>query len=205
MSRYGQLCWHNEDLIQYLISQARAMLTAARSQPGPPVKFFSVTQNDNVLMCQDPEELGANTPQNESHDFSRYHNNADCTQTGRLPVAMLFTETIEIDPRTAIVEENGGAVVAPMLRATNRIATALADEFPTVLFDTFAYTNTLQPPTKIKPADNVVVRICTAECNFAAPLTDPVNALLYGAIEDWAKISKQLTVWDCKWERPVPS
>ena len=52
---------------------------------------------------------------------------------------MLFTETIEIDPRTAIVEENGGAVVAPMLRATNRIATALADEFPTVLFDTFAY------------------------------------------------------------------
>jgi hypothetical protein len=69
-SRYGQLCWHNEDLIQYLISQARAMLTAARSQPGPPVKFFSVTQNDNVLMCQDPEELGANTPHNDSHDVT---------------------------------------------------------------------------------------------------------------------------------------
>ena len=92
-----ELCWHNEDLIEYLISQARKMLTAVKDQPGPPVRFFSVTQNDNGLMCQDKEEL-------------------------------------------AIVAENGGAVIAPMLRATNRIARALADEFPDVLFDTFACT-----------------------------------------------------------------
>eukprot|EP01050_Picozoa_sp_SAG11_P009883 SAG11_NODE_963_length_6375_cov_6.744105_2_plen_1331_part_00 len=152
-SSYGQLCWHNEDLILYLIEQARDMLTAVEAQPGPPPRFFSVTQNDNIKMCQDPEEL-------------------------------------------FIVDENGGAVVAPMLAATNRIAIALADEFPDVLFDTFAYVNTLQAPTKIRPADNVVIRVCTAECNFAAPLTDPVNALLAGNITEWAKISKQLTVWD---------
>ena len=30
----------------------------------------------------------------------------------------------------------------------------------------------------------------------AAPLTDPVNTLLAGNISEWAKISKQLTVWD---------
>ena len=106
------------------------MLTAAKDQPGPPIRFFSVTQNDNGLMCQDKEEL-------------------------------------------AIVAENGGAVIAPMLRATNRIARALADEFPDVLFDTFACTrsspiaasarrltkqrcadaNTLQAPTKMVPED----------------------------------------------------
>eukprot|EP01047_Picozoa_sp_COSAG01_P031344 COSAG01_NODE_2222_length_8137_cov_49.268972_6_plen_679_part_00 len=45
-SSYGQLCWHNDDLIKHLINQARAMLTAAKFQPGPPVKFFSVTQNE---------------------------------------------------------------------------------------------------------------------------------------------------------------
>ena len=43
---------------------------------------------------------------------------------------------------------------------------------------------------------SVVIRVCTAECNFAAPLTDPVNAQLAGNITEWAKISKQLTVWD---------
>ena len=52
----------------------------------------------------------------------------------------------------AIVEANGGAVVAPMLAATNRIATALAEQFPGVMFDTFAYTNTLQPPSMLRPA-----------------------------------------------------
>ena len=36
---YGQLCWHNEDLIEYLISQARAMLRAAKTQPGPPARL----------------------------------------------------------------------------------------------------------------------------------------------------------------------
>ena len=98
----------------------------------------------------------------------------------------------------AIVEANGGAVVAPMLAATNRIATALAEQFPGVMFDTFAYTNTLQPPSMLRPADNVVIRICTAECNFAAPLTDPVNSQLLDAITAWSNISKQLTVWDCE-------
>jgi hypothetical protein len=44
--------------------------------------------------------------------------------------------------------------------------------------------------------------VCTAECNFAAPLTDPVNALLAGNITQWAKISKQLTVRATAWRQP---
>lgn len=147
-----------------------------RSQPW--VKFISVTQNDNIRFCQDPEEL-------------------------------------------AIIEDDGGAVIAPMLRAVNQIADAVKDEFPHVLVrrrircvhtfitgmsrnefgnpqvDTFAYGNALNPPTKTVPRDNVVIRICTAECNFAAPLTDPVNLNLANNISEWGKIAKQTTMCVC--------
>ena len=52
----------------------------------------------------------------------------------------------------AIIEEDGGAVIAPMLRAANAIADALkADGHHDVLIDTFAYIQTFQVPTKTKP------------------------------------------------------
>ena len=97
----------------------------------------------------------------------------------------------------AIIEQEGGAVMAPMLRATNAIADALKDDYPNLLVDTFAYIQTFQVPTKTKPRDNVAVRMCTEACNFAQPLQDgAVNANIRSNITAWGAISKQTTVWD---------
>ena len=102
----------------------------------------------------------------------------------------------------AIVAEEG-TVAGPMLRAVNLVAdnlvavnlvvNAIADEFPHVLVDTFAYLSTLEAPRVTKPSPNVVVRICIASCNFAAPYSDPVNKNLFSNITRWGNISKHIS------------
>ena len=49
---YGQLCWHNESLVEFVQSQVLAML---HTQPNATV--LSISQNDNVRFCQDPAEV----------------------------------------------------------------------------------------------------------------------------------------------------
>ena len=96
----------------------------------------------------------------------------------------------------AIIEEEGGAVIAPMLRAANAIADALANDYPDVVVDTFAYIQTFQVPKKTKPRPNVVPRLCTEVCNFAQPISQGAdNANIRGNITTWGKISTQTTVW----------
>jgi hypothetical protein len=48
---YGQVCWSNQSLVQYLIKQVKAELAAQ-----PSADKISVTQNDNILFCRTPEE-----------------------------------------------------------------------------------------------------------------------------------------------------
>ena len=52
LDTYGQLCYHNKSLVQYLIKQVKTIL---KYQPNVPV--LSVTQNDNTNDCRDPEEM----------------------------------------------------------------------------------------------------------------------------------------------------
>ena len=66
-----------------------------------------------------------------------------------------------------------------MVWFVNQVARALADEFPKVVFDTFAYQYTRKPPTVRLEGENgnvaepnVCVRLCSIECCFAHPLAD---------------------------------
>ncbi|MBI3922034.1 MAG: DUF4838 domain-containing protein, partial [Armatimonadetes bacterium] len=62
--------------------------------------------------------------------------------------------------------------------------------------ETLAYTYTLKAPKSIKPRDNVLIRMCSIECDFAHPLTSKSNALFYEDMQEWKKISKRLYIWD---------
>jgi hypothetical protein len=55
-SVYGQLCWTNQSLIDYIKVQAKKFLSA---QPG--ARIISISQNDNGRYCQDPAELAVIT------------------------------------------------------------------------------------------------------------------------------------------------
>lgn len=144
---YGQLCWTNPELVQFVLQQVRQFLTQQ-----PSATIISVSQNDNQNYCQDPAEL-------------------------------------------AVIQEEGSPI-GPLLRAVNTIASAIASDFPLVAIDTLAYQYTRPAPLKTKPLPNVIIRLCSIECNFAVPFTDPTNKAFQQDIVNWNQISKRLYVWD---------
>ena len=63
---------------------------------------------------------------------------------------------------------------------------------------TFAYQYSRQPPTGIKPRDNVVIRLCSIECCFAHPLDAgcPQNEAFMRDLRGWAELAPHLFIWD---------
>jgi hypothetical protein len=78
----------------------------------------------------------------------------------------------------------------------NAVADAIHQEFPDVLVETLAYRDSRKPPKVTRPRPNVIVRLCSFECSFAQPLSDPQNQGFHDDLVDWAKISPRLFVWD---------
>ena len=86
----------------------------------------------------------------------------------------------------------------------NKIAEELEEEYPDVLFDTFAYTYTRVPPKTIRPRHNVVVRLCTINTCFRHAIPDcpetPGYPATGGSMADytrrWSQISEHLAVWN---------
>ena len=82
---------------------------------------------------------------------------------------------------------------------TNRIADAIKTEFPDVLVHTFAYRYTRHVPTNIKPADNVIVELCSIEACFRHPLsecTEYSGENFADLIKGWGEICDNLYIWD---------
>ena len=80
----------------------------------------------------------------------------------------------------------------------NQVADAVKDEFPDKYVGTFAYQYSRQPPTGIKPRENVVIRLCSIECCFAHPLDAgcPQNEAFMRDLKGWAEIAPHLFIWD---------
>lgn len=146
-SVYGQLCWSNASLVEYVTERAKEFL---RQQPN--ANIISVSQNDNSHYCQTPEEL-------------------------------------------SIIEEEGTPGGA-LYRAVNTIADSLKTEFPKVAVDTLAYQWGRPAPKRLKPRPNVIIRLCSIECNFGAPMTDPSNANFSHDLVDWGNITERVYIWD---------
>ncbi len=84
-----------------------------------------------------------------------------------------------------------------MIRFVNRVAEDIEKEFPDVLIETLAYQYTRKPPRHVRPRHNVLVRLCSIECDFARPLAEsPYNADFREDLEEWSRIAPQLYIWD---------
>lgn len=94
------------------------------------------------------------------------------------------------------LDEAEGSHAGSLLAAVNQIAEKIAPEFPQVAVDTLAYQYTRQAPRTLVPRTNVIVRLCSIECNFSAPLDHPSNASFAKDLRDWSRISKRLYIWD---------
>lgn len=94
------------------------------------------------------------------------------------------------------IDDAEGSQSGSMLAFANYIAEKIEPEFPQVAVDTFAYQYTRKPPKTIKPRSNVIVRLCSIECNFREPLDHPSNASFLADLEAWSKICQRLYIWD---------
>lgn len=102
------------------------------------------------------------------------------------------------DACMAVAKEEGSQA-GLMLRFVNAIADDIAEDYPNVTIDTFAYQYTRKPPEITRPAKNVQVRLCSIECCFAHPLEDPdckKNVKFMEDLRGWAAICNNLHVWD---------
>ncbi len=93
---------------------------------------------------------------------------------------------------TQIIEEEGSPA-GPLIRLVN----AVADAFPDKTISTLAYQFSRQAPRVTRPADNVMVMLCTIELNRSRPIeTDSLSRSFVKDIEDWGKICKNIYLWD---------
>jgi hypothetical protein len=99
-------------------------------------------------------------------------------------------------PDCKAVDDAEGSQSGTMLAFVNYIAEKIEPEFPQVAVDTLAYQYTRKPPKIIKPRPNVIVRLCSIECNFREPLEHPSNAAFAEDIRGWAKMCNRLYIWD---------
>lgn len=94
------------------------------------------------------------------------------------------------------LDEKEGTPAASVLDMVNEIAGRLEKEFPGVAFDTLAYQYTRKPPKTIKPRPNVIVRLCSIECNFVQPLKHETNKTFVDDIYGWSQLTRRLYIWD---------
>jgi hypothetical protein len=99
-------------------------------------------------------------------------------------------------PDCKALDDAEGSHSGTMLSFANYIAEKIGPEFPQVAVDTFAYQYTRKPPKTIRPLPNVIVRLCSIECNFREPLDHPSNASFMTDLSGWSKICSRLYVWD---------
>ncbi|MBI4579494.1 MAG: DUF4838 domain-containing protein, partial [Planctomycetes bacterium] len=99
-------------------------------------------------------------------------------------------------PKCAAIDQEEGSPAGSMLRFVNAVAEETEKDFPRVAISTLAYQYTRKPPLHVRPRHNVVVWLCSIECSFSKPLTDPANEAFRKDIEGWSKICDRLYVWD---------
>ena len=99
-------------------------------------------------------------------------------------------------PACKAIDDAEGSPSGSMLTFVNYIAEKIEPEFPQVAVDTFAYQYTRKPPKTIRARPNVIVRLCSIECNFREPLDHPSNAAFLADLEGWERICSRLYVWD---------
>ena len=95
--------------------------------------------------------------------------------------------------RCAAIDAEQEAHSGSLITFINRVAA----EFPEQTISTLAYQYSRKAPRELRPADNVLVVLAPIELNRSRPVaTDPSAAAFRAELEDWARITDRLLIWD---------
>lgn len=95
----------------------------------------------------------------------------------------------------AAVDAAAGSHAGQVLTLVNRVAEAVAAEFPDRSIETLAYTWSLDAPQGILPRDNVIVRLTTIKCSFSEPLEQKSHPFAR-TLKQWSDITGRIWMWD---------
>ncbi|MBP6964167.1 MAG: DUF4838 domain-containing protein [Armatimonadetes bacterium] len=98
--------------------------------------------------------------------------------------------------RCKAADTEEGSPSGSLIRGINAIAEEIEKQYPDMLIETLAYQYTRKPPLHVKPRKNVVVRLCSIECNFGRPLDSDYNAGFRDDLRNWAAIAPNLYIWN---------
>ena len=102
-------------------------------------------------------------------------------------------------PDCAAIDKEEGSCAGTVLRFVNAVAEAVEREFPDKIVETLAYEYSRKPPRKTRPRDNVMICLCSIECDFRYPIVgnrNQENISFISDIRGWRDIAKHLFVWD---------
>ncbi len=102
-------------------------------------------------------------------------------------------------PACKAIDTREGSKSGTMIAFVNQVAEAVEKEFPNVWIETLAYNMTRKPPKTVRPHRNVVVRLCSIECEFSKPLDRSdfgENRKFVEEIRQWSAMNDKLSIWD---------
>lgn len=94
------------------------------------------------------------------------------------------------------LEAEYGSPSGAIVYFVNSVAEEIEKEFPDVFVETLAYSYTRTPPVNIKPRRNVIIRLCSIECDFSHTLNSKYNKSFINDIKTWRELAPQLFIWD---------
>ncbi len=88
------------------------------------------------------------------------------------------------------IDREEGSPSGTMIRFVNEVAA----DFPDKTISTLAYQYT-RKPSKTRPADNVLVTLCSIECDRAAPIAEKCTDFAED-LEGWGRLTDNVRIWD---------
>ena len=89
------------------------------------------------------------------------------------------------------IDEREGSPSGTMIEFVNKIAEA----FPDKTISTLAYQYTRKAPLHIKPAENVLITLCSIECDRSGPISDKCEEFAQDLI-GWGEKTDNIRIWD---------
>ena len=71
----------------------------------------------------------------------------------------------------------------------------IAEQFPDKQISTLAYQYTRKAPKNIRPKSNVLITLCSIECDRSAPIDEKCRDFT-NDLEAWSKVSSNIRIWD---------
>lgn len=92
--------------------------------------------------------------------------------------------------KCAAIDKEEGAPSGSIIRFVNRVA----EKFPDKTISTLAYQYTREACIT-KPLDNVMITLCSIECDRSAPIDDKCRDFA-SDLKEWKKLTENIRIWD---------